>query len=86
MYTILLVQAALKELQRLPAQVRDRIEAAIDGLANHPRPPGSQKLQGTANEYRIRVGEYRVLYVIDDEQRTVVVSHVRHRKDAYRKH
>lgn len=86
MYAISLLQAALKELQRLPAQLGERIEAAIDGLADNPRPRGSQKLKGTTNEYRTRVRVYRVIYEIDDKQQTVVVSYVRHCKDAYRQH
>jgi mRNA interferase RelE/StbE len=56
---------------------------AIDGLAANPRPPGVKKLRGTRDLWRIRVGDYRVIYRVDDAKRLVDISHVRHRREAY---
>jgi mRNA interferase RelE/StbE len=84
MYSVLLERAAEKELSRLSAQVHDRIIAAIQGLANDPRPPGCRKLVGRAHDWRIRVGDYRVIYEIADTVRVVRVHRVRHRREVYR--
>ncbi|MFH0351856.1 MAG: type II toxin-antitoxin system RelE/ParE family toxin [Chromatiales bacterium] len=58
--------------------------AAIQALARNPRPPGCRKLTGTENDWRIRVGDYRVIYAIADVIRVVRVHRVRHRREAYR--
>ena len=84
MYSVLLERAAEKELSRLSAQVHDRIIAAIQGLANDPRPPGCRKRVGRAHDWRIRVGDYRVIYEIADTVRVVRVHRVRHRREVYR--
>ena len=57
--------------------------AAIDALTTNPRPPGVRKLRGAADLWRIRIGDYRVLYRIDDQLHVVDVTHVRHRREAY---
>jgi len=67
----------------LPNDARKRLAAAIDALASEPRPDGVTKLTGR-EEWRIRVGVYRVIYTIDDTQQTVTVWKVGHRKDVYR--
>lgn len=84
MYRILLERAAEKDLSRLSAQVHDRVIAAIQALANDPRPPGCRKLAGSKNDWRIRVGDYRVVYEIADAIRVVRVNRVRHRREVYR--
>ena len=84
MYEILLERHAERDLKRLPADVFGRIVEAIKSLAAGPRPPGCRKLTGSENDWRIRVGAYRVLYEIDDERQTVRVMRIRHRRDAYR--
>jgi mRNA interferase RelE/StbE len=61
-----------------------RVNAAILALADDPYPPGSKKLQGEANLYRVRVGDYRVLYRIEDERLIVLVVNIGHRRDIYR--
>ena len=61
-----------------------RIDAAILGLAVAPHPPGSKKLQGTGDFYRIRIGDYRVVYQVENERLVVVVVNVAHRRDIYR--
>lgn len=82
-YEVEFSRSARRELERLPAEVIPRIVAAIDALRLGPRPRGCRKLAGEETLYRIRVGDYRVIYEIDDPQRRVLVLRVRHRKDAY---
>jgi mRNA interferase RelE/StbE len=57
--------------------------AALDRLAVNPRPPGVRKLKGGSGLWRLRVGDYRVIFEIDDARRLVDVSHIRHRREAY---
>jgi mRNA interferase RelE/StbE len=83
-YSIFLRPAAARNLDSLPSEARGRIEQAIDRLADNPRPRGSKKLTGFEDEWRLRVGEYRVLYVIDDGARRVTVARIAHRREAYR--
>jgi mRNA interferase RelE/StbE len=80
-YRILLERTAERDLGRLSAETHDRIIRAIQGLGRNPRPPGCRKLTGTENDWRIRVGDYRVVYDIDDAVRVVRVSRVRHRRE-----
>lgn len=82
-YHVAFARAARRELERLPAAIVQRIIEAIRRLASDPRPRGSRKLAGDEATNRIRVGAYRVIYEIDDAAREVLVTHVRHRKDAY---
>ena len=84
MYNLVIERAAEKDMQRLPEDVHDRVSEAILQLKSNPRPHGSKKLVGTAGSWRIRVGDYRVLYDIADAVRIVRVYRVRHRKDVYR--
>ena len=84
MYRVLLERAAEKDLTRLSVEVHDRVIAAIQALAMNPRPPGCRKLAGGENDWRIRVGNYRVVYEIADEIRVVRVNRVRHRREVYR--
>jgi mRNA interferase RelE/StbE len=84
MYRVLLERAAEKDLSRLSTEVHDRIIAAIKGLAAEPRPPGCRKLVGSKNDWRIRVGDYRVIYEIAAAIRVVRVNRVRHRREVYR--
>jgi mRNA interferase RelE/StbE len=83
-YSILLERAAEKDLRRLSPEVHDRVIPTIQGLGRNPRPPGCRKLTGTANDWRIRVGDYRVVYDIDDTAQIVRVNRVRHRREVYR--
>ncbi|HSW48757.1 MAG TPA: type II toxin-antitoxin system RelE/ParE family toxin [Bryobacteraceae bacterium] len=71
------------ELAGLPARLHDRIVNHLLRLAEQPRPPGSRKLQGT-DAYRIRVGDYRVLYEVDDQRTRVVVYSIVHRREVCR--
>lgn len=84
MYHIIIDKQALKELEHLPKKDNLKITQSIDKLAVNPRPAGCKKLKGE-HEYmwRIRVGNYRVLYSIDDGVRIVEIGKVGHRKDIY---
>jgi mRNA interferase RelE/StbE len=84
MYRVLLERGTEKDLARLSSKIHDRVIAAIQALANNPRPPGCRKLAGGKNDWRIRVGDYRVVYEIADEIRVVRVHRVRHRREVYR--
>ena len=76
-------KAAGKELDRIPSPLANRIYERIENLALTPRPPGALKLKGHSY-WRIRIGDYRVLYAIDDGLKTVSIMSVCHRKDVYR--
>jgi mRNA interferase RelE/StbE len=82
-YTIQYVRPARKDLEALPYDIQDRIVAAIDALQDDPRPRGCKKLKGSDNEYRIRVGNYRVIYEIHEKTVVVLIVRIRDRKDAY---
>ena len=84
MYRVLLERGAERDLARLSSEIHDRVIAAIQALTNNPRPPGCRKLVGSKNDWRIRVGDYRVLYNIADTVRIVRVFRVRHRREVYR--
>ena len=77
-------RSARKELQSLHSAIAIRILDKIEILSSEPRPPGSKKLSGPGSLWRLHVGEYRVIYDIDDRNVVVDVSVVRHRKEAYR--
>ncbi len=83
MYSVLVSRTASKELADLPTQALNRIMPAIKKLGENPRPPGSKKLKGAHDSWRIRIGEYRVIYTIDDMIRIIDVRKVGHRKDVY---
>ena len=83
MYTVLIERYAQKQLMKLSMVEIPVIKEAIASLANNPRPIGCKKLKGES-AWRIRVGNYRVIYEIDDDKIIVIVITVRHRKDIYR--
>lgn len=82
-YELLIKRSATKELEALPLKDRRRIVTRIQTLAEDPRPTAAEKLSGD-EKYRIRQGDYRVLYQIDDEGKTVTVVRIGHRRDVYR--
>jgi len=82
-YELLIKRSAGKELEALPTTYRRPIAARIQKLSAEPRPPGVEKLSG-AEQYRIRQGDYRVLYEIDDGRKTVTIVRIGHRRDVYR--
>ncbi|MBC6429731.1 type II toxin-antitoxin system RelE/ParE family toxin [Nostoc sp. HG1] len=83
-YQIEISNSAVKQLKKLSTDIRDRINEKILDLAENPRPSGVVKLENTENQYRIRVGNYRVLYEIQDDVLIVKVVRVGHRRDVYR--
>jgi mRNA interferase RelE/StbE len=83
-YTIVIKATAQKQIKRLPAANFKKVKETILGLETNPRPYGAIKLQGGNNEYRIRVGVYRILYSIQDDVLIVYVFDVDHRKQVYR--
>ncbi|MEW6546693.1 MAG: type II toxin-antitoxin system RelE/ParE family toxin [Bacillota bacterium] len=84
MYEVFLERTARKDLEALPARVFRQVIACVRGLAHNPRPPGARKIVGSDNAWRVRVGDYRVVYEVDDAAFRVIVYRVRHRKEAYR--
>ncbi len=82
-YSVLILRRAHKELADLPVEDYERVKAAILGLEKEPRPRGCRKLVGR-DGWRIRVGNYRIIYDIEDAAKTVLVMHVGHRRDVYR--
>ncbi len=84
-YSVYLERRAERQLRRLPQDVVKRIDAVLCQLAKDPRPSGVVKLSGRSGSgWRVRVGEYRILYRIDDQHRRVEVYRIKHRGKAYR--
>ena len=83
-YRIEIKKSAGKELKKIKRKDQERIIERIRGLAQNPRPPGSKKLSGE-EKYRIRQGDYRILYQIFDDTVLVVIVKIAHRRDVYKK-
>jgi mRNA interferase RelE/StbE len=84
-YEVQIARRAVKTLSALPRRDQQRIRAAIDLLAEDPRPPSCTKLAGEARTYRVRTGDYRIVYDILDDRLTVQVVRIGHRRDVYRR-
>ena len=84
MHTLTFAESAVKELGALDQALRVRIVEKILLLAGDPRPAGCQKIQSASGLWRIHIGDYRVIYSVDDDQNVVDVVFIRHRSDAYR--
>lgn len=82
-YSVHVKRSAAQEIEAVPRRDRVRIIEHIRTLSGDPRPAGSRKLSGR-DAYRIRQGNYRIVYTVDDEDRVVMVVAVAHRRDAYR--
>ncbi|HEY7683023.1 MAG TPA: type II toxin-antitoxin system RelE/ParE family toxin [Gemmatimonadales bacterium] len=82
-YSIEIKRSAAKELAEVPAKDRGRVISRIQALAADPRSPGAEKLSGQ-ERYRVRQGDYRILYEIHDQVLTVIVVKIGHRRDVYR--
>jgi mRNA interferase RelE/StbE len=83
-YSISFARSARKELENLPGHVTGRILAKVEMLAGNPRPVGVIKLHGQKNLWRMRIGDYRVVYSIDDFSKAIDISVIRHRREVYR--
>ena len=82
-YRLLIKPSAAKELEAVPKRDRRRVVVRIQSLRTDPRPPGSEKLSGH-DLYRVRQGNYRVLYSVDDTDETIVLIKIGHRREVYR--
>ncbi len=82
-YSITLARSARRELEALDSNIILRILSKIEALAVHPRPHGSKKLSGEKHLWRIRIGDYRVIYSVLDKEQRIDITAVRHRREAY---
>ena len=84
-YRVEIARRVVKTLIALPRREQQRIRAAIDLLADTPRPPGCRALAGESDAYRVRVGAYRIVYEVLDDRLIVHVVRVGHRRDVHRR-
>lgn len=84
MYEVFLERTAERDLKRLPKEEYYRMIDHVKALARDPRPSVGRKLTGSKSDWRIRVGDYRILYEINDKAKVVRVMRIRHRREAYR--
>lgn len=82
-FSVVLAPAAVAQLRKFDAPARRRIQAAIDLLADDPRPPRAIQLVGGRGEWRVRTGDYRIIYEIEDDRLVILVLQVGHRRDVY---
>lgn len=83
-YRLEITRDAVRALAKLDKPIRRRIQTAVDGLRHDPRPHGTAALRGASDLYRIRVGDYRVVYTVQDERLLVLVVDLGHRREVYR--
>ena len=84
MYEVIVPKNVQKDIDELSENLRDRIEEAIEDLAEDPRPNGVVKMKGSDSRYRIRIGNYRVVYDINDGKLLVLVVQCQHRREVYK--
>ena len=84
-YKVEFSRRAEKQFEALPQQIQIRLRPRIDELALYPRPPSARKLEGAENQYRIRVGDYRIIYEIQDSILHIILVRIGHRSEVYRK-
>jgi mRNA interferase RelE/StbE len=82
-YAIDIKPSARKELENLSDRLIARLLPKIEGLAANPRPSGCKKLRGYKDLWRIRIGDYRIVYIVDDDHKMLSVTRIAHRKDVY---
>jgi mRNA interferase RelE/StbE len=83
-YKIEWKRSALKELEELPSPMISKVVSAVDNLSSNPFPQGVRKLMGSESSYRIRLGDYRVLYSVIEKRLIIEIIRVGHRKDVYK--
>lgn len=83
-YEITFKKSVSKDVRRIPQVVLKRIKETIKGLEIEPHPGQAVKIQGYDNYFRVRIGDYRIVYVVDAKRRLVVIITIRHRKDVYK--
>ena len=84
MYEVFLEKRAEREIKKLPAELFYRFIPKLKSLSENPKPPGCRKITGTKNDWRIRIGDYRIIYEIDEHEKAVKVMRIRHRRYVYR--
>jgi len=83
-YEVYLERAAERDLRHLSSEEFHRVIPRIKALSENPRPSGCRKITGSKNDWRIRIGDYRVIYEIDEDAKVVRIMRVRHRREVYR--
>ena len=84
MYELYIERAAERDLKRLPAEDFDRIILHIKALSVNPRPHGCRKITGSKSDWRIRIGDYRVIYEVEEKAKVIRIMRVKRRREAYR--
>lgn len=82
-YRVEIKPPARKELESLPDHVLSRVVAKLESLSHNPRPAGCRKLRGFKDQWRIRIGDWRAIYIIDDRIRLISVTRIAHRREVY---
>jgi mRNA interferase RelE/StbE len=82
-YSVEVKPPAQKELEALPSSVLPRVIQKMESLGNTPRPAGCKKLKGHRDQWRIRVGDWRVVYIIDDTAKLISITRIAHRREVY---
>ena len=83
-YHIAIANSAKRDMRRLESSLQQRIAIRLQVLRNNPRPSGVKKLRDRENQWRIRVGDYRIIYEIDEDEHLVIILRIKHRREAYR--
>ena len=83
-YELYIERHAEKDLKKLPESLFSDIIENIKSLPNNPRPSNSKKIKGSQSDWRLRIGNYRVLYEINNTTKTIIIMRVKHRREAYR--
>ena len=84
-YEVRLKPSAERKLRKLPREAQQRLASRLDGLAADPRPPGCERLAALEGLYRVRIGDYRIIYQIEDRALIVLVITIGHRREVYRR-
>lgn len=83
-YSVIISKTVQKQILKLPSSVRTRVQEKLVNLKTDPRPPGAVKLKGYDVQYRLRVGDYRIRYEIDNEELSIKILQCKHRREVYR--
>lgn len=83
-YTVIIAKSVQKQIEALPREIGERVVEKLVQLKDNPRPMGAIKLKGFSDEYRIRIGDYRVRYEVNNEVRLIQILQCKHRRDVYR--
>ena len=82
-YSVQVKPSARKELEALPDNVLARVLQKMEALSSEPRPPGCKKLKGYKDQWRVRVGDWRMVYIIDDAAKLISITRIAHRREVY---